>query len=148
MSSTRKASLVPQPEGTQPEEVLHISSFVIVRKGGQVLLLRRVKPDRLKGSWCLPAAVINYGEDPGAAALRILKEQPGATATSLKLLDVQSYGDKHWDMCFVFEAEVPGESKLGDEFDKAEYFDLSKLPPELREGHKEVLDSCKSRKVI
>ncbi|MDG6914844.1 MAG: NUDIX domain-containing protein [Nitrososphaerota archaeon] len=148
MSSTKRASLIPQAEGTQPEEVLHISSFVLVKKGGQVLLLKRVKPERLKGSWCLPGAVINYGEDPGAAALRILKEQPGEAATSLKLLDVQSYGDKHWDLCFVFEADAPEPVKLGEEFDAAQYFDLSNLPPELREGHKEVLDMSRSRRII
>jgi len=148
MSSPKTAKLVPQPDGTQPEEVVHISSFVLVRKGAHLLLVRRVKPERMAGNWYLPAAVINYGEDPGAAALRIVREQLGATATALRLLDVQSFGDKHWDMCFVFQAEIPGAGKPGGDFDKADYFDLAKLPPELREGHREVLDMAKSRKVI
>jgi ADP-ribose pyrophosphatase YjhB (NUDIX family) len=148
MSATKSARLVPQADGTQPEEVVHISSFVIVRKGGQLLLLRRVKPEKLAGSWSLPGTVINYGEDPGHAALRIIQEQVGAVPTTLKLLDVQSYGDKHWDLCFVFEADVATPGKLGGDFDKADYFDLAKLPPELREGHREVLDMSKSRKVI
>ena len=148
MSSPKTARMVPQPDGTQPEEVLHISSFVLVRKGAHVLLARRVKPERMAGSWNLPSAVINFGEDPGSAALRIVREQVGAMPTSLKLLDVQSFGDKHWDLCFLFEAEIPALGKLGGDFDKAEYFDLAKLPPELREGHREVLDMAKSRKVI
>jgi len=148
MSSPKTARLVPQPDGTQPEEVMHISSFVLARKGTQLLLVRRAKPERMAGNWCLPSAVINYGEDPGAAALRIVREQLGATATALKLLDVQSFGDKHWDLCFVFHADIPGVGKLGDDFDKADYFDLAKLPPELREGHREVLDVAKSRKVV
>jgi len=148
MSSQKTAKLVPQPDGSQPEEVTHISSFVLVRKGPQLLLLRRLKPERMAGNWCLPSAVINYGEDPGAAALRIVREQVGVTATAMKLLDVQSFGDKHWDLCFVFQVEIPGAGKLGDDFDKADYFDLAKLPPELREGHREVLDMAKSRKAI
>jgi len=148
MSSPKTAKLVPQTDGTQPEEVMHISSFVLVRKGAQLLLVRRVRPERLAGNWCLPSAVINYGEDPGAAALRIVLEQLGSTATTLKLLDVQSYGEKHWDLCFVFQAEIPGAEKLGADYDKADYFDLAKLPPELREGHREVLDMAKSRKVV
>jgi ADP-ribose pyrophosphatase YjhB (NUDIX family) len=148
MSSPKMARLVPQPDGTQPEEVMHISSFVLVRKGAQLLLVRRVKPERWAGKWCIPAAIINYGEDPGAAALRIVREQLGATATALKLLDVQSYGDKHWDMCFLLHADIPSVGKLGGDFDKADYFDLAKLPPELRADHKEVLDMAKSRKVI
>ena len=148
MSSPKSAKLVPQPDGTQPEEVTHISSFVLARKGTQLLVVRRVKPERMAGSWCLPSAVINYGEDPGAAALRIVREQLGAAATALKLIDVQSFGDKHWDICFVFQVDIPSVGKLGGDFDKADYFDLAKLPPELREGHREVLDMAKSRKVV
>lgn len=148
MSSPKTAKLVPQQDGTQPEEMMHISSFVLVRKGAQLLLLRRVRPERMAGSWSLPGIVINYGEDPGSAALRIVREQLGVAATSLKLLDVQSFGDKHWDMCFVFHADIPGAGKLGADFDKAEYFDLAKLPPELRDGHRDVLDMAKSRKVV
>jgi len=148
MSSPKIARLVPQPDGTQPEEVMHISSFVLVRKGTQVLLARRLKPERWAGKWVIPGAIIYFGEDPGAAALRIVREQLGATATALKLLDVQSYGDKHWDMCFLFHADVPGAVKLGGDFDKSDYFDLAKLPHELREDHKEVLDMAKSRKVV
>ncbi len=147
MSTPKTAKLVPQPEGTQPEEVMHISSFVLARKGTHLLLVRRVKPERAAG-WSLPSAVINYGEDPGAAAIRIVREQLGATPTALKLLDVQSFGDKHWDLCFLFEAEIPSVGKLRDDFDKADYFDIAKLPPELREGHREVLDMAKSRKVV
>jgi ADP-ribose pyrophosphatase YjhB (NUDIX family) len=148
MSTPKTAKLVPQPEGSQPEEVMHVSSFALVRKGAQLLLLRRVKPERMVGSWNLPSAVINYGEDPGAAALRIVKDQVGAMPTILKLIDVQSFGDKHWDLCFVFHVEIPSMGKLGGDFDKSEYFDLSKLPPELREGHREVLDAAKARKVV
>ncbi|MGH9920994.1 MAG: NUDIX domain-containing protein [Nitrososphaerales archaeon] len=148
MSSPKTARLVPQPDGTQPEEVMHISSFVFVKKGSQLLLARRVKPERWAGKWCIPGAIINYGEDPGAAALRIVREQVGTAATSLRLLDVQSYGDKHWDMCFLFHADIPEVGKLGGDFDKAEYFDLANLPAELREDHREVLAMAKSRKVV
>ena len=80
------------------------------------------------------------------------EDRPGAARRrrrpSLKLLDVQSYGDKHWDLCFVFQVEIPGAGKLGQDFDKADYFDLAKLPPELRDDHREVLDMAKSRKVF
>lgn len=148
MSSPKTARLVPQPEGTQPEEVMHISSFVFVMKGPQVLLAKRVKPERWAGKWCIPGAIINYAEDPGAVALRIVREQLGATATALRLLDVQSYGDKHWDMCFLFHADISGVGKLSGDFDKAEYFDLASLPAELREDHREVITMAKSRKVV
>jgi len=148
MSSQKLARLVPQPEGTQPEEMMHISSFAFIKRGKDVLLVRRVSPERWKGKWCIPAAVINFGEDPAMAALRVVKEQTGGTATSVKLLDVQSYGTKHWDLCFIYEVETTGGLKLGQDFDKSDYFDPSKTPPELREDHKEVIEALRSRKVI
>ena len=43
---------------------------------------------------------------------------------------------------------MPGPGKLGQDFDKAEYFDLAKLPQELRDDHREVLDLARSRKVL
>ena len=47
-----------------------------------------------------------------------------------------------------YHAEIPGVGKLSGDFDKAQHFDLAKLPPELREDHREVLDMSKSRKVV
>jgi len=120
----------------------------LATKGKQVLLIRRSRPEQTAGSWVLPSAVINWGEDPGSAALRIIQEQLGVMPTAMKLLDVQSFGDKHWDICFVFQCEVPAVGKLADGISKVEWFDLAKLPPELREGHKEVLDYAKARKTI
>ena len=144
----KRARLVPQQDGTQPDEVVHISSFVLVRKGVQLLLLRRQKPERMAGSWVLPSGVINYGEDPRQAALRMTGEQLGIPPTSLKLVDVQSYGDRHWDLCFMYSAEVPNVGAPGGDFDKAEYFDLDALPAQLSEGNREVLDMLRSRRII
>src|ERR1700674_4660948 len=103
MSSPKSARLVPQPDCTQPEEFTHISSFAFIRRGTQLLLVRRAKPERLAGKWCIPSALLFYGEDPATGVRRVVGEQLGVTATAAKLLDVQSYGDKHWDVCFVYE---------------------------------------------
>jgi ADP-ribose pyrophosphatase YjhB (NUDIX family) len=148
MSSPKTARLVPQPDGTQPDEMMHISSFALIMRGTKVLLVKRSKPERWAGKWCLPAAIINYGEDPAAGVMRVVLEQLGSTANVAKLLDVQSYGDKHWDICFLYEVEVFGPSKLGQDFEKAAYFDLDKLPPEVRDDHREVLEMAKSRNVV
>jgi ADP-ribose pyrophosphatase YjhB (NUDIX family) len=147
LSTPKAASLVPKPDGTQPEEVMHISSFVLVKKGPQILLLRRVKPERSAG-WCLPGAVINYGEDPAQAALRIAREQLGTSPSVLRLVDVQSYGDKHWDLCFIFQVEISAVGKLREDFTESAHFEAGRWPPELREGHREVLDMLASRRLI
>jgi ADP-ribose pyrophosphatase YjhB (NUDIX family) len=144
MSSSRMARLVPQSEGSTPEDVVHISSFALVRKGGQLLLIKRLRPERAAG-WCIPGTLLLYGEDPAETARRTLKDQVGATATGVKLLDVFSFGDKHWDICFVYEAEIPEAGKLGQDFEKADYFDLANLPPDTRADHREVLDVVRSK---
>jgi len=148
MSPPKTARLVPQPDGTQPDEVMHISSFALIMRGTQVLLVKRAKPERWAGKWCIPAALIAFGEDPASGVRRTVLEQLGSTSTVAKLLDVQSYGDKHWDMCFLYKVEMPGPGKLGQDFERAEYFDLAKLPPELRDDHREVLELAKSRSVV
>ncbi|HUI00600.1 MAG TPA: NUDIX hydrolase [Nitrososphaerales archaeon] len=148
MSSPKMARLVPQPEGTQPEEMVHISSFAFIKKGGKMVLVRRTKPERWAGKWCIPGAVLYYGEDPAAGAKRLVMEQLGAAAKKVQLADVQSYGDRHWDICFVYDVEIDGLGKLGADFEKADYFDPGKLPPETRDDHKEVVDVARSRKAI
>ena len=147
-NSPKRARLVPQQDGTQPDEVMHISSFVSVRKGGQLLLLRRQKPERMAGNWVLPSGVINYGEDPRVAALRFVEEQVGVAPTGLKLIDVQSYGASHWDLCFLYSAEVPSIGAPGGDFDKAEYFNAGGYPAQLSEGNKEVLETARSRNIL
>jgi ADP-ribose pyrophosphatase YjhB (NUDIX family) len=127
---------------------MHVSSFALIRRGSQVLLVRRTKPERLAGKWVIPATILVFGEDPAAGARRVVMEQLGSNATVTSLLDVQSWGDKHWDMCFVYDVQMPGPGKLGADFDKAEYFDVSSLPPEIREDHREVIDLAKSRDVF
>ena len=127
--------------------MVHISSFVFVTDGaGKILLVKRSKPERWAGKWLIPGSILLYGEDPTVGAGRTLKEQLGATATEVKLLGVDSYGDKHWDICFVFHAQIPGIGQAGQDFEKAEYFDLAELPPELRDDHREVIEMAKSRK--
>ncbi|MDA4118699.1 MAG: NUDIX hydrolase [Thaumarchaeota archaeon] len=148
MSSPKAARLVPQPEGTTPEELVHMSSFALIRRGAEVLLVKRVKPERLAGKWCLPGTLLLYGEDPAAAVRRAVRDQLGGTSTSVKLLDVQSYGDRHWDICFVYQVETSGIGKLGEDFGQTDYFDLSLPPPDLRDDHKEVIDMAKSRDVL
>ena len=113
-----------------------------------MLLVKRAKPERWAGKWCIPSAILNYGEDPAIGAQRVVMEQLGSTVTVAKLLDVQSYGERHWDLCFVYDVEMPGPGKLGQDFDKAAYFDLAKLPPEMRDDHREVVEMAKSRNVF
>jgi ADP-ribose pyrophosphatase YjhB (NUDIX family) len=140
--------LIPQPDGAPTDEMVHLSSFAFVDNGERVLLVKRERPERWAGKWCLPSSLLLLGEDPAVAIRRTLNEQLGVAGTAARLVDVQSYGDKHWDLCFIYRVEMPGVGKLGDDFSTADYFDLSNLPPDLRDDHREVIEMARSRKVI
>lgn len=145
MSSTKTARLIPQPQGQQGEEFVHISSFAVVKKGNELLLTKRIRPEFTAGKWVLPSSIINFGENPESAMKRIVKEQLGAEPRAVKLVDVQSYGDKHWDLCFVFEASIDSVGKLSQDIEKAEYFDRNNLPPETRADNLEILQMLGSK---
>jgi ADP-ribose pyrophosphatase YjhB (NUDIX family) len=138
-TSPKIARLTPQAQGQQVEEVVHISSFAVINRGNELLLAKRIRPEYTAGKWVLPSAVINFGEDPEAAVRRIVKEQVGAEPSAVKLLKVQSYGDKHWDLCFVYDVSINGPGKLSPDIERAEFFNRDKLPPEFRADHAEVL---------
>jgi len=149
MSVPKAARLIPQPLSGGPfEEIVHVSSFVVVKNGARILLAKRLRPESTAGKWVLPAVVINYGEDPRAAASRVVKEQLGVESTKASLIDVQSYGDRHWDICFVYRVDVPGIGSISGDIEKVEYFDLGGLPPELRSDHREVIDMLSARSAI
>ena len=145
MSSAKIARLMPQPQGQQSEETVHISSFAVIRQGNKILLAKRIRPEFTANKWTLPSALINFGEHPESAMKRIVKDQLGAETRNIKLVDVQSYGDKHWDMCFVYEVSIDGVGKISQDVERAEYFDRSSLPPEFRADHLEVLSTLGSR---
>ena len=147
MSTTPKgARLIPQTPGQQSEEMTHISSFGRVRNDDdEILLVKRIRPEYSAGKWVLPSAVIYYGEDPKAAMERIVREQVGAAPSEIKLLDVQSYGDKHWDICFVYDVVIDKVGKLHPDIELAAYFNRKKLPPEFRSDNLEVLETLEKK---
>jgi len=149
MSAPKSARLIPQPDVGGPfEEMVHISSFAIIKKGSKLLLEKRLKPEFSAGKWVIPGAVINYGEDPLAGVKRVLKNQLGADAGKVELIDVQSYGDKHWDICFVYKVEIQKVGTLSQDVEKTDYFELRNLPPEFRDDHREIIDTLNTRKRV
>jgi ADP-ribose pyrophosphatase YjhB (NUDIX family) len=145
MSTAKTARLTPQAQGQQSEEMMHISSFAIAKKGNELLLVKRIRPEFTAGKWLFPSSIINYGEHPESAVKRIVREQLGTEPKNAKLIDIQSYGDKHWDLCFVYEVTVDSVGKVSQDIEKAEYFDRGKLPPEFRSDHREVLENLGSK---
>jgi 8-oxo-dGTP pyrophosphatase MutT (NUDIX family) len=63
------------------------ASFVVVERGGQVLLVF----DRWRQHWELPGGAREAGESPRAAAVRELTEETGLHAEELIFVGVSSY---------------------------------------------------------
>ena len=145
MSSTKVARLTPYAQGQLPEEVMLVSSFAMIRYGNNLLLVKRIRPEFTANKWTFPASLINFGEHPEQAIKRVVKEQVGAEAKNVKLLAVQSYGDKHWDLCFVYDVTIDSVGNVSQDIEKAEYYEKDKLPPEFRADHLEVLQGLGSR---
>lgn len=110
-----------------------LSSFVLVRNGGKVLVGKMTKPGiwverffvgerfapiyAASDKYLLPARHLAWYESPLEAAESILDEQTRLRIPrrSIRLMGVQSHvrGDvnstekpPHWDICFIYEAKV------------------------------------------
>jgi len=143
----KTARLAPVAQGQKTEELAHVSSFALIKRGdnNELLLEKKLRPEFSAGKWVLPSAIINFGEPPDAAIKRIVREQLGAEPGGVRLLDVQSWGDKHWDICFVYSVSVGDLGKLSSDIERVEYFPREKLPLEFRSDNMEVLESYESR---
>jgi len=138
---------------------LHISSFVVVKRAtvesdeeGQsqpILLLRAGDKHPLsfrRGKLLLPATLLSYGEQPKAAARRILKEQLGSPdgLRDPEFMKLVSYLGAHWDLVIVFQALFHGEDLIQprEPFVQSGFYDINALPrAEIAQDHLEVIDS-------
>jgi ADP-ribose pyrophosphatase YjhB (NUDIX family) len=124
---------------------LHISSFVFVKKGTTIALLKASQQHYLefrRGKWLIPAAVLQVPEHPDDCALRVLKDQLSIEKPKLKFVNIQSHYSDHWDLCFIYESQTAKPLKAGKLFDEVKYFPAKKLPQEsMAQDHVEVVDA-------
>lgn len=65
---------------------------IIARRGNETLIRRRPETGMWAGMWEFPGGPVAAGETPEGAALRIVREEIGLTATALKRLAVVHHG--------------------------------------------------------
>jgi len=155
MSSRKRRALFN--EQNVPLGGVCLSSFVLIRSGGGVLVGKMTKPevwiDRFfvgekfapdyvaSGKYLLPARHLAWYESPLEAAESVTRDQVKLRIPrrSLRLVDVQSHvrGDvnsserpPHWDICFVYEAKVSARAAR-----------QLRTPPWFRDFHFEPLSS-------
>lgn len=67
----------------------------VVRRDGEVLLVRQSPGHSLAGQWTLPWGRVDAGESPMAAAIREVREEAGVEAEVEALLGVQELPEPH-----------------------------------------------------
>ncbi len=122
----------PPPRYGMPEAGFCASSFVLVRKDAKVLAgialdhrkwreqwqpnINAYRPQDQEAefrSWRLPAAYLFEGEHPADAARRVMRDQLRIAVRKLDRPAIYSFydtsswysGQKHYDLCFVYEVD-------------------------------------------
>jgi ADP-ribose pyrophosphatase YjhB (NUDIX family) len=105
-----------------------IGVLAFVQKNNQLLLLKL----RYQYHWGLPGGFLKKGENIHSAIQREIREETGLEVKINKILDVRN-GTKRPILDIVIECEVTGgEIKITDqEVERAEFFDLDKLPDDI-----------------
>lgn len=103
---------------------------IICFRGDEILLIKRAKPP-LAGEWSLPGGRIQWGERAADAALRELREETGAEAEILGLVDVVDglFADSHVLLIDYAARWTAGEPRAGDDASAAAFFALEALAP-------------------
>ena len=151
-------------EGNVPKGGACLSSFLVMRRKGGILVGKMAKPELwvekfLVGEsyapkyvssdkWVLPASHLQFGESPQDAATRILTEEVQAKKTKLRLLQVQSHLSQdpndpeaaHWDICFVHGGTLKRHLERPEWFSELKFINTRSLTTDdFTRGHGDVL---------
>lgn len=116
--------------------VPRIGVGVVIRRGGDVLLLRRHKVHGA-GTWSTPGGYLEYGETPERCAAREVLEETGVTISSPSFLAVTNdlFPDQHqhfitlWMLADYIEGTAC--SHAPDEATEVRWFPHNQLPAPL-----------------
>jgi 8-oxo-dGTP diphosphatase len=114
----------------------------LVRRDGQVLLVRRGRPPSA-GLWSLPGGKVEFGERLEAAAIREIREETGIAIDRLQRIDMaEIIGMPDWHaVLVVFSGRyVAGDAVAGDDAAEARWVD--------RDGLTGLALTADSRRVI
>lgn len=120
------------------------AAVFMIENGKAKLLLIERKHDPFRGFWALPGGFIELDEELHEAASRELAEETGLKG--LHLEQIHTFGKCGRDprgrqITVVYMAVLEDNTqkiKAGDDADKAQWFDIDKLPKNLAFDHDDV----------
>jgi 8-oxo-dGTP diphosphatase len=117
--------------------------FAVAESGVKLLLINR-KNEPFKGQWAIPGGFIGIDEELDDAVARELAEETGLTG--VKLEQMHTFGKVGRDprgrqitVCYMgVITEGLDRIKAGDDAQKAQWFDINNLPPDMAFDHTSV----------
>jgi len=100
----------------------------VVRREGEVVLLRRAQRDAAFGRWILPGGHVDRGEDVKLACLREVSEETGLAVELKGLLNVYSYPANPVVLIVYLARPVGGELTPGREALEVRTFAPAEIP--------------------
>jgi len=123
-----------------PCKVHKLVADVCLIEAGRVLFASYMNTDAYDGEagWFLPDDFLRHTEHPQDAAKRILEDQAGVSAASLRLGHIESFeGHGYWHLIFHYAASATGHRSLtpGRNVRELNWFPLDQLPPAEQVAH-------------
>lgn len=118
------------------ERYIGVGVAVIVTRGNQVLLLKRLNVHGA-GSWSTPGGHLDFGETPEECAIREAREETGLEIANVAFKaitnDVFETENKHYITIWMEAAYQSGEAVVAAPYESSEigWFNWDKLPQPL-----------------
>jgi 8-oxo-dGTP diphosphatase len=127
----------------RPMVTVDAAVFAVTEAGIKLLLINR-KHEPYKGQWAIPGGFVGIDEELDDAVARELNEETGLTAVPLE--QMHTFGKVGRDprgrqitVCYMgIITDGTDRIKAGDDAQKAQWFDINALPPNMAFDHDEV----------
>lgn len=121
---------------TNPRFAVTSGAIINDRQDRVLLLKHRFRPG---AGWGIPGGYIKAGEQPDEAVQRELREEIGLELDHIKLFKTRVFKEPQ-QVEIIFLCQASGElGQLNYEIEKAEWFRVSELPPELPKDQAELI---------
>lgn len=122
------------------EQKIKLVADVTIIANDKTVFVKYKNSDNYNGQqgWFIPDDLINTGEHPDDAAIRILKEQLGIETESVKIDHIESFTgmDKSWHVIFHYVyTDDDTDFNAGENVAELSWFDVNNLPDDKEISH-------------
>jgi len=101
----REKAIFPRAVG-RSSGGLELRCVIFARNDDGIVLIRHRRNPIVRDAWTLPGGVLDYGMSPRESGGRILMDQAGVPAETMRLLTVESSSQGSWTLAFLWDAVI------------------------------------------